>query len=41
MIDNLNYSEAIEIISKFDKILNQLGAFMQKVIKIDIDNLPK
>lgn len=41
MIENLNYSEAMEIISNFDKILNQLGAFMQKVIKIDIDNLPK
>jgi hypothetical protein len=41
MIENLNYSEAIEIIIKFDTILNQLGRFMQNVIAIGIFNLSK
>lgn len=41
MIENLNYSEAIEIIINFDTILNQLGKFMQKVIAIGMANLSK
>jgi len=41
MIENLNYSEAIDLITKFDSILNKLGGFMQGVIAIGMDNLSK
>lgn len=41
LIENLNYSEAIEIITNFDTILNQLGAFMQKIINLGLDNISR
>lgn len=41
MIENLNYSDAIEIILKFDTIINKLGGFMQRVIAIGIADLSK
>jgi len=41
MIEELNYSEALEIIMAFDNNLNHLGQFMQKVIDIGMIQLSK
>lgn len=39
VIENLNFSEAIEIILKFNEILNMLGTFFERVIGLGMKDI--
>ena len=39
VIENLNFSEAIEIILKFNELLNSLGSFLKKVIDLGLKDI--